>query len=38
MYEKEVGQEERRLEKMKAEGKDEHDINKQVCIDDECVN
>ena len=32
-YEKEVIQEEKRIEKMKEEGKDEYDIKKQVHID-----
>lgn len=30
MYEKEITQQETRIAKMKAEGKDEHDIKKQV--------
>eukprot|EP00128_Syssomonas_multiformis_P007742 Colp12_sorted_trinity150504_noHs@33501 len=30
MYEKEVAQQEARIEKMKAEGKDEYDIKKQI--------
>ncbi len=30
MYEKEVVDQEAKIEKMKAEGKDEHDIKKQV--------
>lgn len=32
-YEKEVIQEEKRIQKMKEEGKDEYDIKKQVHID-----
>ena len=31
MYEKEVVDQEAKVEKMKAEGKDEYDIKKQVC-------
>lgn len=31
MYEKEVVQQTAKVEKMKAENKDEHDIKKQVC-------
>ena len=31
MYEKEVVDQGAKVEKMKAEGKDEHDIKKQVC-------
>ena len=30
MYEKEVVDQEKKIEKMKAEGKDEYDIRKQV--------
>ena len=32
MYEKEVVEQERKIEKMKAEGKDEYDIKKQVTL------
>lgn len=32
MYEKEVAEQERKIEKMKAEGKDEYDIKKQVTL------
>lgn len=31
MYEKEVVEQSEKVEKMKAENKDEHDIKKQVC-------
>ena len=31
MYEKEVVDQSAKVEKMKAENKDEHDIKKQVC-------
>ena len=30
MYEKETVQEEEKVEKMKADGRDEHDVKKQV--------
>lgn len=32
MYEKEVVEQERKIERMKAEGKDEYDIKKQVTL------
>ena len=37
MYEKEVVDQQKKIEKMKEEGKDEHDVKKQVCRCDQTL-